>query len=75
MNNMESMAKFLIGIGMLIILLGLIFFIFSKLGTSGFRLPGDVYIKKGNFTFYFPIVTCILISLILTLVLNFIGRR
>lgn len=38
------------------------------------RLPGDIVIKKGNFTFYFPIVTSILISVLLTLIFYFIGR-
>jgi len=38
------------------------------------RLPGDIIIQRGNFTFYFPVVTCILLSLLLTLVLSLFRR-
>ncbi|MDD4170570.1 MAG: DUF2905 domain-containing protein [Desulfotomaculaceae bacterium] len=38
-------------------------------------MPGDIYIRKGNFTFYFPLVTCLIISIILTLIFNFLGRK
>ncbi|MDD2621314.1 MAG: DUF2905 domain-containing protein [Syntrophomonadaceae bacterium] len=48
---------------------------FSKLGLPLFKLPGDIYFKKGNTSFYFPVVSCILISLILTLIFNFMSRR
>lgn len=47
----------------------------AKIGAAGLKLPGDIYIKKGNFSFYFPVVTCIVISLILTVILNLTGRR
>lgn len=39
------------------------------------KLPGDIFIKKGNFSFYFPLATCVLISLFLTLILNFFGKK
>ena len=39
------------------------------------RLPGDIYIQRGNFTFYFPLVSGLLLSLILTLIVNLLGRR
>jgi len=38
------------------------------------RLPGDIIVQRGNFTFYFPVVTCILLSLLLTLVLSLFRR-
>ncbi|MCX2808705.1 DUF2905 domain-containing protein [Bacillus sp. ChL18] len=38
------------------------------------RLPGDIFVKKGNVTFFFPVVTCIVISVILSILLNFFGR-
>jgi len=41
---------------------------------KGFRLPGDIFIQKGNFSFGFPIVTCIVISILLTIILNFFRR-
>ena len=46
-------------------------FSFLRIG----RLPGDIVYRRSNFTFYFPIVTCILVSLILTLVFWLLGRR
>lgn len=38
------------------------------------RLPGDIHIQKGTFNFYFPLVSCIIISIILTIILNFFRR-
>jgi hypothetical protein len=38
------------------------------------KLPGDIMIKKGNATFYFPVVTCIVISIILSVIFHFLGR-
>jgi hypothetical protein len=59
----------------LMIVGGIIFFIglvmpFFHLG----KLPGDIFVKKGNTTFYFPIVTCIIISIVLSLIFHFISR-
>jgi len=44
---------------------------FGKFG----RLPGDIHIKRDNFTFYFPLTTCILVSLLLTLIFSFLSRK
>ena len=41
---------------------------------KGFRLPGDIFIQRGNFSFGFPIVTCIVISIVLTILLNLFRR-
>jgi len=57
----------LILLGIFIILIGLLLMAGDKIPWLG-KLPGDIIIRKKNFTFYFPLVTCILISLILTLV-------
>jgi hypothetical protein len=73
--NLENAARILIGIGLVIILGGIILYFLSKIGLSGFRLPGDIYIKKENFTFYFPLATCILLSIIISILLNIFGRR
>lgn len=73
--NMEAMAKILIGIGLLIILTGIMLYVLARLGVYGIKMPGDIYIKKENFSFYFPIVTCLVISLLLTFIINLIGRR
>jgi len=60
------LGKMLILIGVFIILIGLFLFLGEKIPWVG-RLPGDIIIRKKNFTFYFPIVTSIIISIILTL--------
>jgi uncharacterized protein HemY len=69
----EFFGKILIFFGAILIFLGLIFSFAGKIPYFG-RLPGDVYIKKENFTFYFPITTCILISIILSVIFYLIFR-
>jgi hypothetical protein len=64
------MARALILIGLAIAGLGAV----MMLGVPLFRLPGDFYMKRGNFTFYFPLATSILLSIILTLALAFFRR-
>ncbi len=61
------MSRILITIGLLLVLLGLIWPWLAKSGLG--RLPGDLIIRRENFTFYFPITTSILLSLLLTLLL------
>jgi uncharacterized membrane protein YkgB len=63
---MGALGKMLILLGVFIILIGLLLLLGEKIPWVG-RLPGDIIIRKKNFTFYFPIVTSILISIILTL--------
>jgi hypothetical protein len=63
---MGALGKMLILLGVFIILIGLLLLIGEKIPWVC-RLPGDIIIRKKNFTFYFPIVTSILISIILTL--------
>jgi hypothetical protein len=65
---MAGIGKSLIIIGLIIAVVGVIFTLGGKLSWFG-RLPGDIYIKKENFAFYFPLATCILISIILSLIL------
>ncbi len=69
----EFFGKILIFFGLILILLGLIFSFAGKIPYLG-RLPGDILIKKENFTFYFPLGTCILISVILSVVFYLISR-
>ncbi|WP_335582424.1 DUF2905 domain-containing protein [Candidatus Formimonas warabiya] len=64
----------LIGFGVLLLIVGLILLGLGKLFHIG-SLPGDIVYKKGNFTFYFPLVSCILLSIILTILLNFVFRK
>lgn len=61
------MWKSLIFMGIILIVIGILGYFFEKFN---FKLPGDILIKKENFTFYFPIVTCIILSILLTLILN-----
>jgi hypothetical protein len=73
---MAVLAKFLILLGVAIAVLGLLLWVgsslpwFDRLG----HLPGDIYVRRGNFIFYFPLATSILISLIATLVLTWLRR-
>lgn len=61
-------------IGKLFIIIGIVFLLIGLIWTFIGKLPGDIHIKKGNFSFYFPIVTSIVISIILTLVLYIVGK-
>lgn len=63
---MSNIQKYLIVIGLLIVLIGLFFPYISKIPL--FRLPGDIVIEKPNFKFYFPIVSMIIISVLLSLI-------
>jgi Flp pilus assembly protein protease CpaA len=74
MNNLEAMARLLIWGGLIIVAGGIMLYFFAKMGGSGLKLPGDIYIKKDNFTFYFPIVTCLVLSVIISVILNFFRR-
>ena len=64
---MTPLGKMLIVLGVVFILIGLGFLFADKIPWLG-RLPGDIYVKKGNFSFYFPLGTCILISIVLSLI-------
>ncbi len=69
MNGLEMLGKFLIGFGLLFVLLGGLVVLFSKAGLSWKPLPGDIVIRRDNFTFIAPITTSILLSLGLTILL------
>lgn len=69
---MEGLGRFLVVLGILLVVLGLAMPWLGKLGLG--RLPGDIVVQRENFTFYFPIVTSLLISLVLSLLLWFLGR-
>ena len=67
-------GKILIIIGVIFILAGLFFLAGGKLTFLG-HLPGDIHFSKGNTEFYFPIISCILVSVIGTIILNIFFRR
>ncbi|KHE67644.1 DUF2905 domain-containing protein [Halobacillus sp. BBL2006] len=64
---MTGFGKIFIVIGIVFIVIGLLWSIFGK-------LPGDLSFKKGNVTFYFPIMTSIIVSIVLSLIFYFIGK-
>ena len=66
------MQKTLIIIGLLILAIGVLWPVISKLGIG--RLPGDIIIRRDGFSFYFPITTMIIISIVLTLIFRFWGK-
>ena len=69
------MGKILVGIGVAIALLGAILWAGERFfGRTGGFLPGDIVVRRGNFTFAFPIVTCILLSIVLSFLLPFLMR-
>jgi len=70
----NEFARTLIFFGVILILAGVLVGVFDKVPGIG-RLPGDIYLRKGSFTFYFPLTTCLLLSLLLTLVFTIFGRR
>jgi hypothetical protein len=68
-----EVGKFLVIIGIAIVVLGIILWTGIGAGFLG-KLPGDIRIERGNSVFYFPIVTCIVISIVLSLIFSFFRR-
>jgi hypothetical protein len=69
-----GVGRLLIMAGIVLIIVGVLVSVAGRFTSLG-RLPGDVVYRRGNFTFYFPIVTSILLSVVLTLVIWLLGRR
>jgi hypothetical protein len=69
MIAMSGLGKILIIVGIVCVAVGILFVFAHKIPYIG-RLPGDIYIKKENFSFYFPITTSIIISIILTIIFS-----
>lgn len=74
MSNFGGFGRLLMTFGVFLIVIGFVVSLLGRYVNLG-RLPGDILIKRGNFTFFFPIVTSIILSLVLTLVLNLLVRR
>jgi hypothetical protein len=70
---MESIGKSLVLVGIAISVMGIATWGRASIPYIG-RLPGDVYVRRGNFTFYFPLATCILISIIATILFSLMRR-
>lgn len=73
MMEFNSFAKILIILGAIMLSLGIFLLLVGKIPFFG-KLPGDIYIRRGNFTFYFPIITSLLLSIIITLIVNLLMR-
>ncbi|HYB43227.1 MAG TPA: DUF2905 domain-containing protein [Candidatus Methylomirabilis sp.] len=75
---MSELGKILMVLGLLLVILGGLVVLAANLSGKApwlGRLPGDIRIERGNWTFYFPLATCLIVSLILTIVFSLFGRR
>lgn len=68
---LQGIGKILILVGAFFAFFGLLLVFWQKIPLLG-KLPGDILVQEGNFQFFFPIVTCLIISISLTIVLNFV---
>jgi hypothetical protein len=66
------MARFLIILGVAAVILGLLWPFLSRIGFG--RLPGDIVIERGSFSLYIPLTTCLLVSLVFSLILWLLNR-
>ena len=74
---MAPLGKALIVTGLLLVVLGVVVWGFGSGSISGpipGRLPGDIYVRRGNFSFYFPITTSIVVSIVLSLIVAWLRR-
>ena len=71
---MQQLGKMLIIIGVIIIVAGIVLLFLKKMPFGLGKLPGDIYIKKDNFTFYFPITTAIIISIVLSIIFYIVSK-
>ncbi|MCD6133129.1 MAG: DUF2905 domain-containing protein [Deltaproteobacteria bacterium] len=71
---MQELGKLLVFIGIIFVVIGFLLIIFPKIPYIG-KLPGDIYIEKDNFSFYFPLATCIILSIIASLILYFLTKH
>jgi hypothetical protein len=70
---MSELAKVIILLGAVLVAAGLALLFFEKIPFLG-KLPGDIVIKRKNFTFYFPLATSIVLSILISLILYLIGK-
>ena len=71
---MHDLGKSLVVIGLLITVIGVVLVLAGRVPWLG-RLPGDIHIQRGNWSFYFPVVTSLVVSVLLTLLFWLFGRR
>jgi Protein of unknown function (DUF2905) len=70
----NELGKLLIVFGVVVALVGVVLVTMGRVPWLG-RLPGDIHVERGNWSFHFPLVTSLLLSLVLTLIFYLIGRR
>ncbi len=75
--ELNHFAKILVIMGIVLVGIGGLFYLMGSFGHHSWlgRLPGDIYIQRKNFVFYFPLVTSLIISILLSVVINIIFRR
>jgi len=73
-DSTEYLGKMFLIIGLVLSLIGGIILVSGRIPWLG-RLPGDIMIQRKNFSFYFPLATSILVSILLTLLFRFLGRK
>ena len=74
MNEIFNFGKILVVIGVILAVVGLLFMLGGKIPWLG-RLPGDFLVKGKNFTFYFPLTTCIIVSIVLSILMYLFFRK
>jgi len=71
---MSDLGRSIITIGIVLVIVGFLVMVAGKIPGMG-KLPGDIFIKKENFSFYFPITTCILLSILFSVFMYFFGKK
>jgi hypothetical protein len=71
---MNDLGKSIIAIGIVLVIVGIFVTVAGKIPGVG-KLPGDIFIKKDNFSFYFPLTTCILLSVIFSALMYLFGKK
>lgn len=73
--DLTNFGKYFVFFGVVLLFIGGVLLVLGKAGIGIGKLPGDILIKKENFTFYFPLATCIIISVILTILLALFNKK
>ena len=71
---MQELGRFLVLVGVITVVVGGLLLLAGRVPWLG-RLPGDIVVRRGPVTFYFPLVTSLVLSIVLTIIINLLGRR
>lgn len=71
--GIDDVGRILIIFGVVLLVAGLAIVLLGKVGVAG-RLPGDIFFQRGNVSFYFPLVTMLVVSIVLTVIVNVVLR-